>query len=420
MSTTSTMSTLILTLPLTSGPTTPEYDYVLSRDGLHADSSGRASAALLPTQGTRGAEVVAVVPARALSWHRVSLPERLLRSLLGSRAEPNRVRAVLAGVLEEQLLDEPERLHFALFAAAPSADAEAQSAWVAVCERAWLQASLQALEAADRPVDRIVAECTPVLAGHARALLSDALEPAQMLLCTADGVSLLPLLPATLGLALAQSNLEVFAEPAAMEAAQASFGNQVVLQSRDQRLLQAAQSPWNLAQLELSASPRGRLQKRLAAGWQQLLQAPAWRPLRWGLLALLLVQLVALNALAWQQRRAQDAQRSAIEGVLQQTFPEVRLVIDAPLQMQRAVDDLARAHGGGADTDVGRVFAILSAQAPKSLSLSAIELGPKELRLSASGLDATQAQALIASLDARGLRAQWQDGQLLITPKESR
>jgi len=420
MSTTSPMSTLILTLPLTNGSSTPEYDYVLSRDGLNADASGRASAALLPTQGTRGAEVVALVPAAALSWHRVSLPERVLRSLLGSRAEPNRVRAVLTGVLEEQLLDEPERLHFALFAAAPSADAEAQSAWVAVCERAWLQAGLQALEAAGRPVDRIVAECTPVLAGHARALLSDALEPAQMLLCTADGVSLLPLLPATLGLALAQSNLEVFAEPAAMEAAQASFGNQVVLQSRDQRLLQAAQSPWNLAQLELSASPRGRLQKRVAAGWQQLLHAPAWRPLRWGLLALLLVQVVALNALAWQQRRAQDAQRSAIQGVLQQTFPDVRLVIDAPLQMQRAVDDLARAHGVGADTDVGRVFAILSAQAPKSLSLSAIELGPKELRLSASGLDAAQAQALIASLDARGLRAQWQDGQLLITPKETR
>ena len=45
------------------------------------------------------------------------------------------------------------------------------------------------------------------------------------------------MLNSRINLALAQSNLEVFAEPAAMEAAQASFGNQVVLQSRDQRLL---------------------------------------------------------------------------------------------------------------------------------------------------------------------------------------
>ena len=35
-------------------------------------------------------------------------------------------------------------------------------------------------------------------------------------------------------------------------------------------------------------------------------------------------------------------ERAAIDGVLQQTFPEQRLVVDAPLQMQRAVDDLAR------------------------------------------------------------------------------
>ncbi len=410
------MSTLILTLPLAGNSNTPEYGYVLTPDGLAVAAQGDATAALLPTLAARSTEVVAMVPARALSWHRITLPERVLRSLLTGRMEVLRARSVLAGVLEEQLLDEPERLHFALFAVpeAPSGD----SAWVAVCDRAWLQAGLQALESAGYRAARIVAECTPSAPGTALAMLSDAVEPAQLLLCTPHGVSLLPLLPASLALALAQPTLKVVAEPAVMERAQAHFGNQVKLQGHAQRMLAAARSPWNLAQLELSASPGGRLLKRLGAAWQQFLQAPAWRPTRWGLVALLLVQVLALNALAWQQRRLLDEKRAAIAAVLQQTFPEVRLVVDAPLQMQRAVDDLARAHGVASDVGLGRVFSIIGPQA--TLRLSAIELGERELRLALSGLDEAAAQPLLASLDGQGLSARLQDGQLLIAHKESR
>lgn len=414
------MTTLILNLPLSSSTATPEYDFVLTPDGQQVAQHGRAAAALLPSQATRGTEVVALIPARALSWHRIALPERVLRSLLSGRTEPARVRGVLAGVLEEQLLDEPERLHFAVFAAAPEPGTETPSAWVAVCERAWLQAALQALESSGHAVGRIVAECTPALAGPARALITNELQPAQMVLCSAQGVSLLPLLPSTAGLAQAHPDLEVFAEPAVMAHAQSSFGNQVVLQTLAQRMLAAAQSPWNLAQLELSASPGGRLQKRLASAWQELLSAEAWRPVRWGLVALVLVQIVALNALAWHKRSLQDAQRSAIQGVLQQTFPDIGLVIDAPLQMQRAVDDLALARGLGSGTDLNRILSVLVPLAPPGLSLSAIDLRDKQVRLSVTGLDDANAQALVAALDARGLRAQLQDGQLLISPKESR
>lgn len=418
------MPTLILSLPLREPSATPEYDYVLSPDGQQPGAEGRAIAALLPTRGQRGTEVVAVVPAPALSWHRISLPQRVLRSLLSGRSEPARVRSVLSGVLEDQLLDDAERLHFAVFAAEPTAGAappEAAEAWVAVCERAWLQAALQQLEAAGLGAGRIVAECTPTAPGSAQVLLDPQQQPAQMLLCTDQGVRLLPLLPATLELALAQPGLEVFAEPAVMALAQTRFGSQASLQTRSQRLLQAAQSPWNLAQLELSASPGGRLHKRLAVGLQQLLQAPQWRPLRWGLLALVLVQVLGLNALAWQQRNTLAQQRAAIQAVLQQTFPEVRLVIDAPAQMQRAVDDLARARGVGADTDAGRLFSSVVALAPAGSTLSSIEWTAQGLQLGAAGgLDAASAQPLISQLAAQGLRASLQDGQLSISPQEAR
>jgi general secretion pathway protein L len=414
------MSTLILTLPLAQAATPTEYDYVLTPDGLQIGTQGRTAAALLPATVGRGAEVVAVIPARALSWHGISLPERVLRSMLSGRMEPARARGVLAGVLEEQLLDDSDKLHFAVFAAAPATTGDAPQAWVAVCDRAWLQASLQALESAGLSVGRLVAECTPALPGTARALLSDDISPAQMLLCTAQGVSLLPWLPATLALAQAQSDLEVLAEPAVMALAEKTFGSQAQLQTRAQRLLLAAQSPWNLAQLELSASPGGRLRKRLAAAWQQLLHNPQWRPVRWGVVALLVVQVLGLNALAWRQRSLLDAQRASLQTMLQQSFPEVTLVIDAPAQMQRAVDDLARARGIGSDTDLGRVFAIIGPLAPKGLGLNSIEWSGQTMQLQANGLDADSVQPLAAALEARGLRARLQDGLLSIAPKESR
>jgi general secretion pathway protein L len=238
-------------------------------------------------------------------------------------------------------------------------------------------------------------------------------------LCTAQGVSLLPLLPASLALAQAQDALEVWAEPAVMALAEKHFGNRATLQTRGQRLLQAAQSPWNLAQLEFSASRGGRFFKSLAAAWQQVWNAPRWRPARWSLLALVLVQVLALNALAWRQRSLLDEKRAAVQAVLTQTFPDVRLVIDAPLQMQRAVNDLARAHGVGSGVDLGRVMSIISPLAPPGLRLSAITLDGNQLRLGATGLDPATVNTLTAALDARGLRAQLQDGQLVVQTKEA-
>jgi general secretion pathway protein L len=115
-----------------------------------------------------------------------------------------------------------------------------------------------------------------------------------------------------------------------------------------------------------------------------------------------------------------DAQRASLQTMLQQSFPDVKLVIDAPLQMQRAVDDLARARGIGSDADLGRVFAIIGPLAPKNLGLNSIDWSGQQMQLQATGLDASSVQPLTAALEARGLRARLQDGQLSITPKESR
>ena len=99
------MSSLIVLLPTVPDNASSEFNYVLTDDGQTVRSHGSAPAALLPARGDT--EVVAVVPVERLSWHRVDLPK-------GTSSGSPRLRAVLEGLLEDRLLDEPETLHFAL------------------------------------------------------------------------------------------------------------------------------------------------------------------------------------------------------------------------------------------------------------------------------------------------------------------
>jgi len=122
------MSILIITLPpCLPGPTT-EYRYTLTSDGHSAIHHASAVANRLPAPGRSG-ETVAIVPAHILSWQRIQLPPK---TLSGTRQNP-RLRAILEGLLEEHLLDDPSRLHFAL----PPDAASGRPLWIAVCERAW-------------------------------------------------------------------------------------------------------------------------------------------------------------------------------------------------------------------------------------------------------------------------------------------
>ena len=105
------MSTLLISLPLAPGldggaSSAPSYSYALSLNGQTITQQGSTTAGLLPQPGRTG-EVVAVVPAAMLSWQRVSLPQ-------GVGPGSPRLRAVLEGVLEESVLDDPAQLHFAL------------------------------------------------------------------------------------------------------------------------------------------------------------------------------------------------------------------------------------------------------------------------------------------------------------------
>ena len=405
------MSTLLLILPPTlPGPHT-SFGYLVSPDGHQIERQGNAAPALLPTPGRAG-ETVAVVPVQALSWQRVTLPQNLP---LGNTP---RLRAVLEGLLEDRLLDDPAQLHFALQPGARAGEA----AWVAVCDRAWLQQHLQLLEAAGRPVARVVPEFAPLADSTTYCALGT--PDAAWLLATnfgaGQGVALLPLAAAPALLPPTAADEEappVLADPAVAALAEQTLGRTVALATAGERALRAARGTWDLAQLDLASRGRARLLRKSGSLAGALLRAPQWRAARWAVGLLAAVHLVGLNAWAWQERQSLAAKQASVRGVLTQTFPQVKVVVDAPVQMERELAALRQSAGSLGPGDLEPMMAAtgqaLQAALP-GVRPQALEYANNELRL--RGID--PADDALATLQERlataGYRAQADDSALVV------
>ncbi len=401
------MSTLVITLPASG--TADSYDYVLSPDGHSATRHASTTAALLPSPGRAG-ETVALVPVRALSWQRVTLPP-------GALAQPARLRAALEGLLEEHLLDEPAALHFAL---APGAQA-GSPAWVAVCDRAWLRAALQALEAAGHPADRVVPEFAPGPTASGQPELTVLGTPHEPWLVLAgegndQALAVLPFTPAVAS-ALpppAEGAPAVRAEPAVAALAERLLGRPALLQTAPERALAAARGAWDLAQLDLSSSGSRRALRKAAGGANSFLRAPQWRAARWGLGLALAVHLVGLNLWAWQDRQQLAAKQAGVRSLLTQTFAQVQVVVDAPVQMQRELARLRQGSGGATPGDLEPLLAAAAAALPAGRQPSGLDYDNGELRL--AGLQLTPEELTAAQQRAAAHQAQvdTQDGGALV------
>jgi len=390
------MSTLIITLPKVLASPATLFDYVLTPDGQHIGELSRAPATLLPNKGS-AQEIVALVPVQQLSWHQVQLPKGLLARRLFQTTSPQRVRAVLDGLLEDQLLDEPAQLHFAL-EPQPQADAPV---WVAACDRAWLQAALQVLEQAGLPVSRIVPAFAPSSLGESLQVIG---EPGDaQVVCTArGGVTVWPLSKASVTLLNWPEGQSIVAEPGVATLAEQLFQRPVELTSSAQQSVNAAQSPWDLAQFDLVNSSRARTWKHLGSGFGRFIKAPAWRAARLSLLALLLINLVGLNTWAWKEQAAINAKKTAIREVLTRTFPSVRVVVDAPIQMNRELLALQQANGATAGSDLETLLGHFSAIAPAGLAPTAIDFVAGELRLKGVALKPDEVATIAFKLKPRG------------------
>ncbi|MET4579173.1 type II secretion system protein GspL [Ottowia thiooxydans] len=403
------MSLLLISLP--AGPP-GNYDFATSRDGQGLHAHGSALPGLLPPAG-RGVEVVAMVPPALLSWHKVQLPK-------GIGPGSPRLRATLAGLLEEHLLDDADQLHFALEPGAGSAG----SVWVAVCNRPWLSAHMHALDAAGRTVNRIVPELSP-RTGPLRLIVAGVPERAQLLIsgdAVPGGVQALPLGPGSLSLLPqptddASQEAELLTEPAVAALAEQTLGRQLTIQQAPERMLEATRSSWDLAQFDFSQGGRARAAKRAGAVWRDLMYAPAWRPARWGVALLLLAQIVGLNWLAWQTRADLAARRSQIEAALTQTFPQVKVVVDAPVQMAREVAALRQASGAFSASDLEPALSAFALVAPAGSAPSAIEFSAGELRARGVQMAASALSEANQRLRPLGYQMQTEANAVVLKPE---
>lgn len=389
-------------------------DWLLSPDGLTVRRRGSNTIADMPAADS----IVAVAPAGSAAWHRPVCP----------KAPANRLRAALGGLLEERLLAEDEDLHLAI-APRPTAGSPL---WVAALHKPWLRNWLDQLAAAGRVVDRLVPALAPL--GDAVDSADGTEPPPNGHFHLGDGIAAeggeLPLhlawadaqgaadLPAAGG--LARSQLAAWqardtiwtATPAAASAAERWLGAPVVVRSDADIALAAVRSPWNLLQFDLAPRHRG----SLAAGnlWRTLM-GPGFAPARWGLAALVVVQLVGLNARAWQQRNALEQLRASQDSLLRQAHPQVRAVLDAPLQMQRETTALRSAAGVPGDEDFETVLAAAAAAWPDGQPPAAqLRFEPGRLSLPGAAWAPPQIDALRQRLQALGWTLEQVEAELVI------
>ena len=403
------MSTLILTLPLGTPEPAVKYRYTLTADGHTAIRHARAPAALLPDPGRAG-EVVAVVPAQALSWQRVHLPQ-------GSLGQAPRLRSILEGLLEEHLLDDPAQLHFAL---QPGAHA-GSPAWVAVCDRAWLRESLRLLEAAGRPVDRVVPEYAPgpTASGQVECVVLGTPQDARIVLTGHGPQQTVAVMRITAAPALLPPASEdappVLASPAVAEMAERLLGRPVQLLTYSDRQLASARGDWDLAQFDLASTSHTRALRKAGSAANTFLRAPQWRAARWALGLGLAVQVVGLNLWAWQDREALAAKQAGVRDALTQTFPNIRVVVDAPVQMERELVQLRQRTGSLSRRDLESLMAAAGAALPEGRTPAQLEYASSGLRLGGVQITSDELAALNQRLAAEGFAARLQDGALLVS-----
>jgi general secretion pathway protein L len=358
-----------------------------------------------------------------LSWHRVELPA-------GLHKQAQRVQAALQGLLEDRLLDDPEHMHLAL-----QADwANTPSPWVAVCDRAWLSAHLNALEQAGLPVHRIVPELSPGAASSPVQItaLGDADTGWLWVSHPERGVWGQPWtalrqagLAAHEQLGLSEpecATASYQAEPAAVAVASELLGSGVRLMPPAQHWLAALAGDWDLAQFELRANARSRQLKSWQRTASHLRHSPAWRPARWGFWLLLAAQLVGLNAWAWKTRADWQAQQNSWAQILRETFPQTSLVVDAPLQMAQQVERLRQSSGQLGAGDLEAMLAALGQALPPELAAPrqwSYQTG--QMRVQDFQPNTTQQQALQQSLNGQGYN--WRadgKGWLMSAPTEAK
>lgn len=382
------MSSLIVSLPSTAASPEALLAYALVSDSALLVDSGSAAIAQMP----KASELVLQVPAQQLTWLQIDLPKP------GRSLPAGKLRAVLEGLVEEQVLGDVSALHLALPEQAPGGE----KTWVAACDKAWLADWLQHCEAHGRAAARIVPQAEPQeIAGlHFYGVADDA----AWIYADSQGVlgAALPYAQALLPADWTQARMS--AEPAVAAQAQKLLpeGASLPIVQSAPYLTQALGSAWNLGQFDLATSGSGRAWNRFLRGARQLAFAPDWRWARVGAGLLLVSQLVGINVWAWQERQALEAQKKQLRAAVS-TITGASYVSDSPVQQaQQKLQTLRQAAGALTASDLEPQLALLAAGLPAMPEGSELQYERQTLRLRGSTLGADALQNLRSAASAAG------------------
>lgn len=333
----------------------------------------------------------------------------LTRATLPTRSRA-RILQALPYALEDQLLEDPEHLHFAY---TPNVDG---SLAVAVTDRARLKGWLDTLGAAGiRPTALCPGNLALPLQANAwsAAFVDDELwvrtGPASGFACPSERAAPPALVLAALREAVAQENapqrLVLYGPPPAVDVDLWAGHLGLPVQAVAGDFWVAAEvPPLNLLQGDLT--PIGHLRQV----WRPLLPAAV-------MLGIWLVGIIAVDVVEWLRLRSlHDAYTAEMRQIFLRAFPESKTVLDPYAQMQRNLESLQYRGGGPSD-----LLPLLARTAPtlsdRQAKVRALKYAERTLTLDVAlpdyqALDALKNRLLSADLQVEVVAANSRDGEV--------
>jgi general secretion pathway protein L len=103
--------------------------------------------------------------------------------------------------------------------------------------------------------------------------------------------------------------------------------------------------------------------------------------------------------------------------MLTQSFPQVKVVVDAPVQMEKEVAALRQVTGAASGRDLEAMLGALSTVAPPERPVSGLDFVNGELRVKGLALRPEQAQSIAGALKGQGYSSALQGDALVINPE---
>lgn len=355
------MSTQYLLLPPQEFQKELDLAFVQSPDGRSIMRQGYAPLVLLD----KLANTVLIVPTQRLSFHLITLP----------KAPAAKLRVALEGVLEELVLDDPAELAFAV---APQAQ-EKNATWIAVYEKAWMKTVLESFDLAGHKITRIIPQNHPSLTPHFEVQGND--DSPWLIRTDSTGVVSSPLKFSSYLCTNITPEDTIYSPPNLAIEAEKYTGREPVIRSVGQSMLHSASTNWDLAQFDIKVGGTSPALRKLKILFESFKYEKHWGFARWGVILLLLSQIIGLNFVAWQEYQQIKLKKQESTKIFQQTFPEVKLIVNAPIQMERQVDLLRQTSTSLGSNDFETLLSLIGSILPDEVHPTAYQYQNQELTI---------------------------------------